>query len=575
MSIIRRLDNETVSKISAGEVILRPSNVVKELIENSIDAGSTFIEIELKSGGKEMIRVSDNGCGISKEDLPLAIERYTTSKISKIDDLDKTVSLGFRGEALASIAAVSRMTIVSSNGESANLMEVEDSKIQSLKATAAPKGTTIMVRDLFYNLPVRKKFLKTDKTELASIIDVFLRYVIAFNQIHFKLISSNRVIQEYFPQQNQLTRILSVFIEYKEGDIVEFKDADNHLRLFGSNFNIFRSDYRSIYTYVNNRFVNDRLLRRTITDAYSNILPPQKYPSCVLFLDIDPREVDINIHPQKTEIRFKDPNRVFSQVSHLLKQFVSRLSPKGTSPTNESIAIEQDRREPIYGLSESTPGYNAYSNPGHHTPSFLDKGGDIFESAGFFSSLNILGSLEDRFIVLSGHHSLILIDQHAAQERILYNDIIKNSKSGKGITQRLLIPMNIDINPLLLKRIELFSSKLERLGFDIEIFGNNSVIIKGIPVSLTYGFSEKEFIDIISNLDEDIGKLEEDDIIKEIAATTACHASVRGHRRLNEMEIRRLLLDMDKADFSTACPHGRPVFFEITIDEIEKRLDRK
>jgi DNA mismatch repair protein MutL len=576
MNRIRRLDNETISKISAGEVILRPSNVVKELIENSIDAGSTFIEVEVEKGGKELIRVSDNGCGISREDLPLSIERYTTSKIDRIDDLNNIYSLGFRGEALASIAAVSRMTIISSDGESANKMEVENSNIISIKETAAPKGTTIIAKDLFYNLPVRKKFLKPDRTEMASIIDVFMRYVIAFNQIHFRLISSGRVVQEYFPQNNHLMRIHSVFMEFKEGELIEVYRTNNHIELlfFGSNFNVLRPDSRLIYTYVNRRFVNDRLLKRAITDAYANILPPQKYPAGILFLKIDPSEVDINIHPQKTEIRFKDPNRIFSEAYHLLNEFVSSLSPN-VSKTEPVSIVEKVPKAPIYEIGESQHTYNRGGNLSPNPSISRNKAQDIFEPSGYFSSANILGTLEDRFIILSIQHSLLIVDQHAAQERILYNDIIKSYRSGKSITQRLLIPLNVEMNPLLIKRVEIFKDRLESIGFDIEIFGGNSVVIKGIPVSLTCGFSEQEFINIVSELDEDMGRLEEEDIIREIAARTACHTAVRGHRRLNDIEIKRLLIDMDKTDFSIACPHGRPVFFEITLEEIEKRLGRR
>ncbi|MGC8928481.1 MAG: DNA mismatch repair endonuclease MutL [Myxococcota bacterium] len=575
MNRIIRLDKETISKISAGEVIIRPSNAVKELIENSIDAGADYIEIEIIKGGKELIRVTDNGCGIERDDLPLTIERFATSKIKKIEDLNNTYTMGFRGEALASIAAVARLSIVSSTGTEAYLMEVENSEIKSIKETAAPKGTTVTIKDLFYNLPVRKKFLKTDSTEMLSITDTFIRYVIAHPKIHFKLLSSKRILQEYFSQKDFLTRILSVFREYSEENIREFDAIGNYisLKFIGSTHSLSIPDQRGIYTYVNNRFVNDRLLKRAIIEAYSNILPTMRYPVAVLFLRIDPKEIDVNVHPQKTEIRFRDTNRVYSEVLNILKDNIKTQSFNINIPSTMPVTANS-----LLKISESSNNFTNYNSTQRSEKRYFNtetQTQNIFVESGYFSSLRIIGQFKDRFIILEGKDSLILIDQHAAQERILYNNIINGVHNKGSITQRMLIPLTIELNPSQIMRVRIFMEQLIHIGFEIEIFQENTAIVKGIPVALTTDFNEEIFINIVNSLNEDFTRLNNEMILSEIAATTACHASVRGKKTLSEIEIKRLLIDMDRTDFSIACPHGRPVYFEITIDEIEKRFERK
>ncbi len=574
---ILRLDEETISKISAGEVILRPSNVVKELLENSLDAGSDFIELEIIRGGKELIRITDNGCGIEKEDLPLAIERFATSKIRRIDDLGSTLTMGFRGEALASIAAVSKMTIISSCGKNAYKMEVENSRVISIDETAAPRGTTVIVRDLFYNIPVRKKFLRTDQTEMISVTDVFLRYVISNPSVHFRLLSPKRLLDEYFVQNDYLSRILSAFRECPKESMREFSRKSDYisLRFIGSDRTYTRNDNRYIYTFVNGRYINDRLLKKAITDAYSNILPPQKYPAAVLLIGIDPSQTDINIHPQKTEIRFRDTNRIYYEVYSAISDIIRTQSFNITSdsPADYNAALPKT----IENIKENTektynPGFRHRQTSSNN---FFFKPEEIFRTEGFFSSLKILTQIMDRFIVLSSGSSIVIIDQHAAQERILYNNLIKNIKAVKQSVQRMLIPLTIEMNTSLVERLRLFLPELARTGFEIEIFSENTVVIKGIPASISTSFSEETFINIISSIDEEAGKSGTDELLMEIAARTACHASVRGHKSLSEIEIKRLLIDMDRTDFSVSCPHGRPVFFEIKMEEIEKRFERR
>ncbi len=580
MKRIKRLDQETISRISAGEVILRPSNVVKELIENSIDASANFIEVEIKKGGKEYIRVTDNGTGIDKDDLPLTIERYTTSKLEKIDDLDSLTTLGFRGEALASIAAVSELTIITTRNGMSYKLEVIDSNKYNIVPAAAPDGTTVIVKNIFYNIPVRKKFLKTDQTETLSIVDIFLRYVLSFPNIHFRLIVNEKINQEYFSQSDYVPRIISALGENSNLDMLRYESTQDgiSINIIGSNYTETRSDYKSIYTFVNKRFVNDRLLKKAIIESYEKILPPQRYPITVLFLKINPDEVDVNIHPHKTEIRFKDPNRVYRSVLKQITDFVSRLKPANQIDYLSSTNIQNSSNSSISNIRE-TWNINNYGTSKRHDkkPSFLNipESSDIFEKSGYFSSLEILGQFQDRFIILASNNSLVIIDQHAAQERILYNKIITDSLKKRQITQRLLIPINIELSPVEVEKLRLFIDDFKDIGFEIDIFGERNAIIKGIPVSLNSDFSGKTFIDILDDADEEIHNLERESIIQEIAARTACHSSVRGRKRLNDIEIRRLLIDMDKTDFSIACPHGRPVFFEISSSEIETRFLRK
>lgn len=577
---INKLDQATISRICAGEVILRPSNVIKELIENSIDASSKFIEVEVRKGGKEYIRVTDNGVGITREDLPLAVERFATSKLKRIDDLERLTTLGFRGEALASIAAVSKLTIITSNSGRAYKMEIIDHQRSRIIDTAAPDGTTVIVQDLFYNVPVRRKFLKTDQTEILSILEVFTRYVLSCPQIHFRLIINSRINQEYFAQKDYLPRVISVLGDNNTISMLKQEaPSDSMGTIFiGSNFNFSKSDQKYIYTFVNNRFVNDRMLKKAIMEAYSRILPPQRYPVAVLFLNISPSEVDINVHPQKTEIRFRDPPTVYRTILQQITEFTIKLKPTGEIDNTEQIQLSEPDRQKMMNVRENTTFSGYQRRPDHLSKQYsreLPDSNNIFREEGYFSSLEILGQFQDRFIILKSRESIVIVDQHAAQERILYNKIIKNIQNRATSIQRLLIPLNIELNPLEMSRLRLLIDEMSRIGFEIEIFGEHNAIVKGIPSAIIGGFSEKTFIDILNWSDEELYRLDTDVIIREIASRTACHASIRGGHRLNDIEIRRLLIEMDKTDLSIACPHGRPVFFEVSSEEIEKRFMRK
>lgn len=580
MNRIKKLDYDTISRICAGEVILRPSNVIKELIENSIDASSDFIEVEIRKGGKEYIRVTDNGVGIMREDLSLAVERFTTSKLKRIDDLERLTTLGFRGEALASIAAVSKLTIITSKSGRAYKMEVIDHQRSKIIDTAAPDGTTVIVQDLFYNIPVRRKFLKTEQTETLAILEVFTRYVLSCPHIHFRLIINSRINQEHFAQKDHLPRVISVLGENNMTNMLKQEASSDSIDtiFIGSNFNFSKSNQKYIYTFVNSRFVNDRMLKRAIMEAYSRILPPQRYPVAVLFLSISPSEVDINVHPQKIEIRFRDPLMVYRTILQQITEFTIKLRPTGEIDKTEQIPLSDPDRQRIINIRENTTFSDYQKRPDQLSKQYtsgLPDSNNIFREEGYFSSLEILGQFQDRFIILKSRQSIVIVDQHAAQERILYNKIIKNMQNRSTAIQRLLIPLNIELNPIEMARLRLLINEMSRIGFEIEIFGEHNAIIKGIPSAITGGFSEKTFIDILNWSDDESFRLGTDVIIEEIAARTACHASIRGSHRLNDIETRRLLVEMDKTDLSIVCPHGRPVFFEISTEEIEKRFMRK
>lgn len=596
MQKIKVLPENLSNMIAAGEVVERPASVVKELVENSIDAGSSKIDVTVRDGGKRLIRVADNGVGMSREDALLSLERHATSKIETPDDLFSISTMGFRGEAMASIASISRMTISTKEGDNLEGTEIvtEGGAVKDVRAAGLPSGTIIEVKDLFYNTPARKKFLKTTTTEMGHISDYVARTALAFPAISFTLRTESASIFD-LPAGNDLKdRIVALLGKEDTDQILEVDEAAGSLRLTGfiSPPSIQRSTASALYLYVNGRYVKDRVVRHALMQGYESYIMRGKYPLAILFLEIDPAEVDVNVHPAKSEVKFRESGSVHSLVSASVgKVLGSRAWLRSESPAeqmaerigraaaeyvsrNEGLPLSGGyaAREvrPAYGHDQQRVSISEGANRPFLEEAVTEKGG----VSGYFSSMEVIGQVAEMYILCQGEDGLVVIDQHAAYERIAFEEL-KAGYEGKSFKiQELLIPETLDLSPKEASALEEKIEEVRRLGFDLEHFGGRSFVVKAVP-SLLGRMGVKEIItDIASDLADLPASRRFESILDDILKRVACHSVVRGRRRMTHEEMRDLLKRMDESGIVPHCPHGRPAHFNIPIAEIEKRFER-
>ena len=560
---IRILPEHVVNKIAAGEVIERPASVVKELIENSIDAGADEIEIEVKEGGRRLIRVSDNGCGMSKEDLLLSTQRHATSKIYREEDLYSISTLGFRGEALFSIASVSRMRITARTKDSisGNMIYLEGGKLFEVRETGAPVGTSVEVMDIFYNYPVRLKFMKHPRRELEQVIEVLHRFSLSNNEIRFKLISNGEVLMNLERVSDPRDRVIEIFGKEIGENLYEIEGGDSGIGVKGfiSKPGVTRANQRDIYIYVNGRYIRDRLVTHAILEGYKGLIDKERFPVAIIFIKLHPSMMDVNVHPTKLEVRFKNPGIIYESVYRLIKK---RLHIPEYKPLPEQEARVM---ETVLTYS-SIPTKDRVKEVTIKPP----KEGGLFKE-GRFSSLNIIGQLWESYIVCESPEELILIDQHAAHERIIFEKLKKNANRLK---KTLLIPKIIELN---LRDSEILKEYLDyfyELGLEIEIFGKREFIIKTAPEILPYQGLEAIIIDLVEELSSFDKSLKMEEIKERIIKGIACHNSIRAHYKEEYPEMRALLKDMDGLE-SSFCPHGRPIEIRFSKGEIERRFKRR
>ncbi len=595
MGKIRILSDNLVSKIAAGEIVERPASVVKELVENSIDAGSTRLTIELESGGKRLIRVSDDGEGMTRDDSILSLERYATSKIREIKDLFSVSTLGFRGEAIPSIASVSRfkMTTRTHAEVIGTVIVVEGGVIRSVEETGAPPGTTVEVRNLFYNTPPRLKFMKKTETELSNVLDIVERESVSRPGIGFELISEGRTLLRLPARETVPERISEI---YPGIDLYPVEAKGQGIRIsgfMGSPLDT-RSTTQKLFTYVNGRSVRDRLLTRILMDSYGRMLEKGKFPQGVLLIEISAGDVDVNVHPTKNEVRFENARLV----GDLIRQSITAMLEK--APWLKGIG---ERSEIFTGrfarLSESAGvyglGYHDIENPGlRNSPEFqgavqnvhgsaatgiipeprLEPGG-LFGEAGFYSRLSVLGQLGDLYIICASSGGMILVDQHAAHERVNYEKLIKAyTRDGALQTQDLLVPEVLELSPHESDILTRHSGDLERIGLGVESFGDNTFIIRRVPALLKNTDLKRLVTDIVSEIKESGTEKSLTEEIEKIISTMACHSSIRANYELNHDKMKALLAELDLAEFPHSCPHGRPVARELSYMDIEKMFKR-
>jgi DNA mismatch repair protein MutL len=648
MGRIHVLPEHVANKIAAGEVVERPASVVKELLENALDAGSTRIRVNVEAGGKKLIQIIDNGCGMVRDDALLAFERHATSKIKDAEDLLSVATLGFRGEALPSIASVSRLHLETRapEEESGTVVEINGGKIFKVEEAGLPAGTSITIRDLFFNTPARKKFLKAESTELSHIASLVTHYALAHPDKHFELHSLTNAMLVAPPVAGYSERVYQVFGKETLDQLIPVAtlqpldrvglpqpppwrrtEEDNapkdpgEMRMHGfvSKPEIQKLNRNSIYVFVNGRLIKDRLVQHGIIEAYRNILPPTVFPVVLLFLELPSGEVDVNVHPSKTEVRFRqqtvmhdfvrDSVRAALMKARPVPQFVTEMRAHPTaSPSltpgarGAAVGVQElyAAREPqAFGLeaqvvpafSERIPFDGAIvvegnaaipvaSLPQHFFPTDtcippMSEDPEVPEDlAPLLASLRPLGQIRESFILAVNHEGLWIIDQHVAHERVLFEKVLKQRAAQKVESQRLLLPLLIELTPAQQAVFSEISDELNQNGFEAEPFGARSIAIKIAPAGVDAPQVEKMLSELLEQIAREEQSLNLEKVRARIAASIACHAAIKVNMPLEQNKMEWLLAELAKTECPMSCPHGRPVVLRYSMKEIQKAFKR-
>jgi len=603
---VRILPDDLANQIAAGEVVERPMSVVKELIENSIDACSTRILIEIEQGGKFFIRVTDNGVGLSSEDAQLAFLRHATSKISNSSDLERIVSLGFRGEALPSIASVSKISMTTSDDEhrGGTQILIEGGGASSVKEISCPRGTTIEVSQLFYNTPARKKFLKGDGTESSHISQVVTQQSLAYPHVHFTLINNGRKAIDVLPTDQNLYRIAELFGADLAKELVQVTAETGDYRLNGyiSSPVYTRSSRSAQYCYVNQRFIRDKVIFHSTQHGYSHLIPRGKHPAIYLFLTMDPKLYDVNVHPAKAEVRFAFQQEVHRFVSGAVKESLSAsnnvalpdLPPTGhknnlAQPQNNTDFTETTKSS--YFKSQSSEGLSSAAEfmykmpelqpPGSTSENCLRSQIEIFQGKPnpvanlIYSEFEPLGQLDRSFILMQGRLGILLVDQHVAHERVLYDRFSKAAKIKKIEVQQLLFPLSLEFSQSESELLGRFQQRLCELGLELESFGKNSFLLRSVPAILKKNNHAEIMREIVDMLPTENHEEVLNNKFEEILIMMSCRNAIKVNMTLNLDEISKLISDLQETSMPYTCPHGRPIALLYEMDTILKKFLRK
>ncbi len=635
MGKIRVLSDTVANKIAAGEVVERPASVVKELLENSLDAGATELRIEIESGGRHLIRVADNGCGMLRDDALLAFERHATSKLSDVKDLTSIATLGFRGEALPSIASVSRLLLETRAAEETTgaSVEIAGGKLLRCDEYPGPPGTTITVRDLFYNVPARKKFLRSDQTELAHIASLATHYSLAHPQKSFQLRHGASELLDVTPVETLRERVYQVFGGQTLDDLIDLEEIERELdvveadertqrvfalRGFVSGPHVQKLNRNSIFLFVNGRLIRDRVLLHALSAAYHNLMPPACYPFALLFLDCDCEEVDVNVHPSKTEVRFRHSSFVHDFVRDAIRERLIAARPASSIPVSTAPQpaadlpfsdftqrIENQRFEPIpdseagperpedlpvftlrsgavaeprFDFSEQTwPAASAMTTAlAPHVP---DTHGPLpaveaSQSLAALSDLRPLGQIHESFIVAAGRDGLWIIDQHVAHERILFEKVLRQQAEGRVESQHLLMPILLELSAGQQIEYARIAGELERSGFETEPFGTRTIAVKAAPAGVGPADIEKLVFEILETAEGEMRKASIGDLRRAMAASIACRAAIKINMRLDQTKMEWLLKELGATECPMSCPHGRPIALRYSTRDILKSFHR-
>jgi len=660
MGKIHVLSDAVANQIAAGEVVERPASVVKELLENSLDAGATRIKINIEAGGKKLIQVTDNGSGMVRDDAMLAFERHATSKLKTAQDLLSVQTLGFRGEALPSIASVSRLRLETRSPEdgAGTIVEINGGKIARVEEAGLPEGTSITVRDLFFNIPARKKFLKAENTELSHIASLVTHYALAHADKHFELHSATNAVLVAPPVAGSSERVYQIFGKEvldqliplaalvplervglpqpppwrreAEEDSVPADPGEMRLRGFVSKPEIQKLNRNSIYIFVNGRLIRDRLVQHAITEAYRNIIPPSVYPVVLLFIELPAAEVDVNVHPSKTEVRFRQQSVVHDFVRDSIRAALMKARPvpqfateirahptagqsltpgaavwdaASSAPSHPSEAAWRNAYEPAGGFALRPPseaavaerlqfdggiaveanaavpvarelklrGIEAIPDPGC-APAL-----DNVESEPTLDSLATLkplGQIRNSFILAVNEDGLWIVDQHVAHERVLFERVLKQRAAQQVESQRLLMPMIVELTPAQQAVYAQIADELARNGFEAEPFGARSVAVKAAPAGVDAPAVEHMLHELLDQLSSEEQSLNLEKIRTRIAASIACHAAIKVNMPLEQNKMEWLLVELARTEHPMSCPHGRPVVLRYSVKDIQKAFKR-
>ncbi len=587
---IQKLSPRLANQIAAGEVVERPASIVKELVENSIDAGASLIEVEIEAGGARLVRVRDDGVGIAQADLPLALARHATSKIGVEADLHRVASLGFRGEALASVASVAQLSLTSNASDNPrDGWRVSASGAEMVADTAPaphPRGTTVEVRDLFFNTPARRKFLKTERTEFGRIEDVLRKLALACPHIEFRLSHNGRSVRRYASLNDaDGSRAAEVLGKAFMEAAIEINEADDVLAVTGwaARATYSRSQADSQYFFVNNRIVRDKVVSHAIRQAYADVLYHGRHPAYVLFLTLPPEFVDVNVHPTKHEVRFRDSRRVHNFIQRALHRVladdrpaevlhepalisgghaVGGLSP-GPAPRQSGFGFG-NAHGLRGGVREQTPLLGVLYGGEGERPSLPAQDDPEIPPLGY-----AIAQLHGVYILAQNARGLIVVDMHAAHERITY-ERMKLAMDGEGLRrQPLLVPLNLAVSARESALVEDCGDELAGMGLALEVLGEESIVVRGIPALLGRANAEQLTRDVLSDLLEHGTTERLSRARDELLGTMACHGSVRANRQLTIAEMNQLLRDMEETERSGQCNHGRPTWTELSLAELD------
>lgn len=601
---IQKLPNLLANQIAAGEVVERPASVVKELIENSLDAGATQIEVDIEQGGVRLIRVRDNGAGIHEDDLPLALSRHATSKIIQAEDLAQIMTLGFRGEALASIASVSRLTLTSSQAKSTGWQVATEGDVLSEKIPAAhPQGTTVEIRDLFFNTPARRKFLRSEKTEFDHIDELIKRIALSSFSVGITLKHNQRIVRQYFPATSSSHERLSALCgpAFVENAVhIEAQGAGMSIKGWLALPTFSRSQADLQYFYVNGRMVRDKLVMHAVKEAYHDVLYRDRYPAYILFLDVPPLQVDVNVHPTKHEVRFREGRVVHDFILRSVHDALAH-SDEATPcdhpiaapfsapvlPVTPMVAKPQPKEQKVAAKPAGMP--TSYLRP-VSSPALAKqpKPQVVQEQLAIYRHLHAetpeaavspplgyaLGQLQGIYILAENEQGLVMVDMHAAHERIMYEKM-KADMDGKNVAiQTLLVPLTLTLSEREADCVSENTAFFANLGFSVERMGLQTIIVREVPLLLSKGPIEQLIRDIIADLLQHETSTRAQDSINHLLGALACRSSVRAHRRMTLPEMNALLRDMEKTDHSGQCNHGRPTCVKLSLDELDKLFMR-
>jgi len=593
MGKIHRLPDDLANQIAAGEVVERPASVIKELVENSLDAGAHRIAITVEYGGKKLIRVEDDGEGMEPEDARLAIERHATSKIRRSDDLARIATLGFRGEALPSIASVSHFVLRSRarGAQSGTDVRVNGGTIASVMETGMPEGTSIEVADVFYNLPARRKFLKSDGAESAQVSRIVTQLALCYPEVGFTLTSAGRKVLQVPPVATLRDRLYQLYGD--RSDLVDVRRDGGGVTLVGYIAALAEQGPTRgpQNVFINRRIVRDRTIAHAIIDAYSVASIKERSPEVHLFIEMPPDTVDVNVHPTKAEVRFRDQSFIHELVRRALGDALGRgpapelqlISPSINEPQPSTLPLPH--AYPVVFPSRWTVGATAPTSGSGLASAGEDRSApaSVSEiaptSEGRVAPTSIkplmpLGQFRDTFIIAVDEDGIAIIDQHVAHERVLFERITERLTSGRLESQRLLEPMLVEMSVAARQALAAHTSELERLGFELEEFGGDSLRVSAFPALLTREHCEIALRALAEDLEGFDRGSKVEDALKRVAATMACHAAVKANYPLTMEKMAHILEELRRTAYSTICPHGRPVMLRLTRREVEKNFQR-